>query len=221
MKRKNKTLLCVIMAASLLLATLAVVPMTALADGPGQVTLTVKQIFKASGYAAPPNKVFTYRLTPKEAPNPMPGGANSYTFTVTGTGEAQIGPITFGETGTYTYEIRCVTAAGAGYTVDSQVYTIEICVTRDLTLISIVYISDGVKADEIIYEHSYNGGKEPDKPQPSPQKPDKPDGPKTDDEARAELYIAMISIAGVALLGIAIYLLAGKRRRREADGYEA
>ena len=129
----------------------------AYAAGPGQVTLAVNQIFSVGGSSAPPSEIFAYRLEPKSASNPMPEGSgpDRYTFTVAGTKAARIGPISFREAGTYIYELNCVAGTDAGYTYDRQVYTIEIHVRDDLTVISIVYMSDGVKASDIVFAHAY------------------------------------------------------------------
>jgi len=130
---------------------------TAQAAVPGQVVLTVKQVFSIGSLYAPPNKTVAYRLVPKTVSAPMPDGSDSrgYTFTMTGTEEVNIKPINFYQTGNYTYELSCLMESKNGYTYDRQVYNIEVYVLKDLKTYSVVYINDGVKASEIHFEHIY------------------------------------------------------------------
>ena len=87
----------------------------------------------------------------------MPAGstASGYTFSATGTDETSIGPIIFTEPGIYEYELSCDITTKAGYTLDQQVYTIQINITSDLTPISVVYMNDGAKTSEICFYQSY------------------------------------------------------------------
>ena len=100
---------------------------------------------------------FTYQLTPKTAGAPMPSGSVSgvYTFTVTGTGSADVG-ITFGTAGIYTYEIRCI--AGPGGIYDNRVYTVSVYVESSLATLVVVYAGDGGKAADISFEQSVDTG---------------------------------------------------------------
>ncbi|MDR0287135.1 MAG: Cna B-type domain-containing protein [Clostridiales bacterium] len=133
----------------------------AYAAGDGLATLTVEQSFTDDGMSVPPSKVFTYQLTPKTAFAPMPVGSGSsgYTFTVTGNNSVDIGPINFQAAGTgiYTYELRCITTADTGYTIDPEVYTIEIVVTNELMALSTIYLRNGNKTSQIYFEHTYEG----------------------------------------------------------------
>jgi len=126
---------------------------TALAAGTATVTLTVQQVFTVTGPSAPPSGNFTYRLTAKQASNPMPG---SSLFSIIGTGETRIGPISFTRAGVYAYEIRPATLSQPGYTYDQEVYTVEVYVERNMTGTVVVYKSDGSKASGIRYAHAYN-----------------------------------------------------------------
>jgi pilin isopeptide linkage protein len=130
----------------------------------GEITLTVKQVFTNTG--APPSAAFHYKLTQKLASNPMPAGsgADGCTFTITGTGEASIGPIIFPQAGRYAYGISHVTAAQPGYTYDQEVYTLEIFVKEDLASAVVAYTKDGNKASEIRFEHAYSHGPLPSDP---------------------------------------------------------
>ena len=122
---------------------------------PGQVTLTVRQVFKTNGSYPANGGTFNYLLIPKSASYPLPAGneSGSYSFTVAGTSEKQIGPITFNKAGVYTYELSCITNENTIYDYDRHVYTIEIHVFNDLTAVSIVYYNDSAKASEIYFSH--------------------------------------------------------------------
>jgi len=149
----------------LLLACLMglLVPMAS-AAGPGQVTLTVKQVFSGTGASAP-GKTCSYRLTPKKASNPMPNatgggvgsGADGYSFYITGTDDISVGPITFTQPGQYTYELHHTTPPASGFTYDQEVYTLEMYVKNDLTVAVLVYKKDGSKAAGITYAHAGQG----------------------------------------------------------------
>ena len=131
--------------------------LSAYADGTGQVTLTVKQVITGDGLSVPPDQTFTYRLTPKTAGAPMPAGSapDGCVFTITGTGEAQIGPIDFSSAQMFAYELTCVTGWKDGYTIDRGVYTIKIYAENDAPPVTLVYTSDGGKAPEISFTHGY------------------------------------------------------------------
>jgi len=152
-----------------LLLTSALFATTAFAADSGEVILTIQQVFTATGSPAPPSEAFTYRLTPEQVANPMPSGSGTdgYTVTVTGTVDADIGPLTFTQVGLFIYQLSCTTNEAAGYTIDRQVYTIEVHVMSDLTII-IVYKSNGEKAASLSFEHAYAGATETDKPTATP-----------------------------------------------------
>ena len=123
----------------------------------GRIALKIKQNFTRSVHSVPTSEEFTYRLTPKQASNPMPAGSGSsgYTFTVSGSKEAQIDPIHFPAAGIYTYELCCIAEAKHGYTTDSRVYTIEIVVTNDMAVLAIFYQSNGTKISELMFNHTH------------------------------------------------------------------
>jgi len=127
---------------------------TALATQPGEITLTVKQAFSNPGIS---DDTFHYKLAPKLASNPMPAGsgADGYTFSITGTNDAQLGPILFNEPGVYAYEISCITASRPGYTCAHETYRLEIFVERSLAFTVVIYKEDGSKVSDIKYEHTY------------------------------------------------------------------
>jgi len=152
--------------AALLLACLAGLLAPAAHAAAGQATLTVKQTFTQIGASLPPSAAFSYRLTPKQASNPMPAGSgpDGCAFTITGTDTAGVGPIAFTRAGRYAYTLSHVTAAQPGYTYDGEVYTLEIFVKDDLTAIVVVYKKDGGKASDIAFTHSYGQSARPSDP---------------------------------------------------------
>ena len=80
------------------------------------------------------NEEFTFELKAASADAPMPEGGS--TLTVTGTGAAQFGSITFSKAGVYKYVIHETTDLGMGWANDADVnVTVEVTVddaTRDL-----------------------------------------------------------------------------------------
>lgn len=216
--------------AALCLAVLfAAAPLAA----PGQVSLAVKQVFTAAG--TPPSASFRYSLTPARASNPMPegGGAQGYSFTITGT-EEKILTFTFTQPGEYIYTLRHTTQPLPGYTYDQAVYTLKILVAAQGPALILIYNESGEKEAAIRYEHAYAERPKTTVPVPTtvpttvpftvppavsvpavPPVPPLPGGPKTGDDAQAALYIVLLCAAGFAALGSAAYLL------RERGKHEA
>ena len=127
------------------------------AAGGAEVSLTVQQSFHSDGLSVPPRDGFTYELTAQTAAAPMPPGSDSdgYSFTIAGTGDVEIGPINLNTAGTYTYTLRCVTGDLPGYTIDRQIYTIELHVPEGIKPVSLVYTNGLAKVSELQFEHIY------------------------------------------------------------------
>jgi pilin isopeptide linkage protein len=145
-----------ILTACLMVACLGMAP-TALATEPGEVTLTVTQTI-TNGEAAS-NPEFRYQLIPESAASPLPAGsaAGGYSFDISGA-TAAVGPITYASTGSHTYTLRCVSAAGSGYTLDAQVYTIEVYVKAGLDCDLVLRTAAGDKTDALHFTHTYTPG---------------------------------------------------------------
>ena len=142
-------------ALALTIGILTIVP-EAYAAGDCQVMLTVKQVLKGDGLSATGNQTFTYRLTPITAGAPMPVNSSEdggYRFTMTGSIEAQAGPLIFSSADASTYELRCEADRSAGVTYDQRIYTLEVYVTNDMTYSVVVNNSDGSKVTDIVFEH--------------------------------------------------------------------
>ena len=217
-------------AIALVLVCLACVwfAMAAQATQVGQATLTIRQRFASEASSA---ESFTYRLTARTAEAPLPAGsdAQGYGFTITGAGETQVGPIQFSAPGIYVYELRCITEDHSGYTIDRQIYTIEMHVVENLAVSSIVYISNQRKVPEILFEHSVAGVSTPPSTTPSTpsntttNRPDittsRPgttgDGPKTGDFSNPTLWTTLIVVSS-ALLAFIMFIAWNARRRRRS-----
>lgn len=217
----------IFLAVSLVLVCLfAALPISAAsAVGATEVTLTVRQNFitDVSGGAS---RTFTYQLTPLETTNPMPAGSNAegFTFTATGTGEVQVGPITFTSVGIYSYELSVISSTARGYTYDTRVYRIDVYILNDtpnnlsasnLTAVVIVYegrdaIEDN-KVNEILFEHRYQGDVEiPPQTSPPVDTPQPPPGgggtPITGDFSNIWLWISLVTVSGGMLLGLLLWI---------------
>ncbi|MDR0288313.1 MAG: Cna B-type domain-containing protein [Clostridiales bacterium] len=125
----------------------------------GSAVFHVKQSFELVNSSVPPDEAVIYCLTPEDEGNPMPVGSNSdgYIFTLSGDCDLQIGPINFSEMGIYTYKLTCLNNDTDDCTYDRQNYTLEMYVTNDLSVNSIIYSDDGMKTDEIFFKHVYKG----------------------------------------------------------------
>jgi len=202
----------------------------------GQATLTINQSFTNDGRSVPPSETFVYRLTPVTAGAPLPAGSNTaqgYVFTITGTDEVQVGPIYFSTPGHFVYELRCISESRRGYTIDRQVYTIEMHVAENLTVITVIYLHHQRKVSEITFAHSFATSLAPPtiprppfiivpippvRPGRPPATPDEPPvapgpAPQTGDFSNPQLWKTLILVCSVLL--ILIFFYAWKTRRRQ------
>ena len=142
----NLVLVCLI---SIMLAPMAYAAETV------DVTLTVQQVFTTDGLSSPPGDTFTYRLTPitTNAPMPLNNDSEYYVFTISGSGEVQIG-LSFRASGIYSYELRCVSDERTDYTIDRRVYTIEVHVI-DNSEVLLIYLNGENKVADLLFRHSY------------------------------------------------------------------
>jgi len=127
------------------------------ANTQAEVTLRVNQAFTNHGTAAAPNETFTYRLTPRQAGNPMPAGssAESFTFAMQGNVSGPIGTIVFNQAGSYSYTIEHITSIALGYTFDRERYTVDIYIDQGMRSTMVLRRQSGVKVENISYSHSY------------------------------------------------------------------
>jgi len=213
-KNKIKHLFTALLLLCCLSSTL-LVPM-AHATGAIEVSLPVKQI--SSGVAAPPGEVFTYQLTPQTPNAPMPMGSDDL-FSMDGNTETQI-TFRFHTAGIYAYTLHCITADLSGYTVDRQVYTIEVYISDDLRFSTVVEMKDNIKVPELVFEHKYQDDSTtqvPPKPRP-PRPPNGGNGPKTGDFSHPALWITLIAVSATLLLLLLFIGWRGKKRKPSGRG---
>jgi len=190
------------------------------------LSIPVEQIFTGSDVQQ--ERGFDYSLARLDASYPLPLGyvGDSYTFVLTGTGAQMIGPITFSNSGLYTYEIRSVETDSEELSVDSRIYTVIIAVRNTeggfSAEIYAVYVqssadSEKIKTDQIIFEKEDlrvledTDGEDPD-PIPTPPPPgtitndQRPSqGPKTGDYAEPlTMLLAMAISATLAFFALAL-----------------
>jgi len=158
-RRVKRTILsCLLLACILVMASASAV-FAAPATIP--VTLTVEQDVTMPAQSAA-DDTFTYQLTALDTGIPMPSGsvADTYTFTVSGTSSAAVGPIDFTHAGIYRYEVRQVIAAPkTSYSYDGQVYDVTIYVKNTgagMASEVIVQNSGGNKVGSLAFENAYS-----------------------------------------------------------------
>ena len=145
--------LCVITA---IVAALFITAPVAVFAADNNFRFSVGQVFTTSSESA--DNLFTYKLRPLAEGNPMPAGATAgaYTFTVSGTRQAEIELVGFAGKGIYRYELsQVVDTEKPGYTYDRRVYTIEVHMNAEFHAEMIVLNKDGTKASAIAFENSY------------------------------------------------------------------
>ena len=124
-----------------------------------------------SSTGAPSNSEFKFVMTPRKADDPMPQNnltaqrdrsTGALTITVRGEGEYEFGEIAYGleDLGkTYVYTIAEVDGSEAGYTYDSNKYTVRVEIVRDenfdLTANEQWFNSNGEQVEEIVFTNSY------------------------------------------------------------------
>lgn len=146
-------------------------------------------------------------MTPVDEANPMPDASS---VTITGSGTATLGPITYTKPGDYLYTVTQKEGSEAYFTYDTTSYTVTVRVINDgeggLTAEIWAIEEGGVdKVDEILFENSY------DPPAPAPKPTPKPTpvkhttakvtsaSPKTGDEMN---LVVLGCLLGISLLGL-------------------
>lgn len=202
------------------------------AKGQAGLSLPVSQVFQLTCAESIPEsgEEVTYRLTPaKGAQAPLPGGTSEkYEFVLKGNEKRTLDEIRYTNVGIYEYDLtRILPEKVEGFTYDNTVYRITVQVVWNFDdgvgkLVPEWVISEGSgeKAEELIYEHDFQGKCPPKPEEPTPQQPGspaKPNGqpgnPKTGDESNLLLYVELFAVAAVGF-GILLYI---KRKRQEGQ----
>ena len=170
---RKKVLATFLTSIAALMFALVAMPVSAHANT-NTLTIPVEQIFSiAPGVER--DATFNYELTRLRNDAPLPDGAtgDAYTFTLTGSEEQNIGPITFPRAGAFLYEIRNTdTPDSSDLTIDNRIYTVRIHVTNtpggglSANIVG-VYVREGntgpqvkLPTDDIIFEKEYAGALE-------------------------------------------------------------
>jgi pilin isopeptide linkage protein/LPXTG-motif cell wall-anchored protein len=160
-KVMKKSLVCLMMAVCLLLAG---GPASQIhAQEPLSVTLPVSQTLTVTGSTlSSEGSRFTYLMTAKDSSNPMPDGstAEGYTFTLEGTQDSIIGPITYTHAEPYEYQVKLVSPTDKpGYTIDQEIYDVVVVIqnTDNGGLEQAIYIknTNNDKVADMSWNHSY------------------------------------------------------------------
>ena len=189
----------------LLIATLLFQTQALAADYSCTISIPVE--VQVTGDSAPDAVDFTVTMTPVDEANPMPDASS---VTITGSGTATLGPITYTKPGDYLYTVTQKEGSEAYFTYDTTSYTVTVRVINDgeggLTAEIWAIEEGGVdKVDEILFENSY------DPPAPAPKPTPKPTpvkhttakvtsaSPKTGDEMN---LVVLGCLLGISLLGL-------------------
>jgi len=236
---KHRRMFCRVMSLVVsLMLILGIAAPTIVYASENPAVLIVKQIV-LSPSVPPEVDTFTYLFLPIELETLMPAEetdreTGGYTFTISGNGSFEIGPLSFNQPGIYRYELFQVVAPDDdGHQYDNRVYTIEARVSTTLEVNLIVFTEDGGKTDSIEFFVSSLRDPEEDNPQPhtpdgpKPNIPGSPDntvappptpkpGPKTGYGMNTSLNLAVLGFGVLVTTCAAVYLI---RERRE-DTYE-
>ena len=191
--------------------------------GSAEYAVSVKKVVDVKSGTAPKDSVFTFRMTPSEASDPMPGNADAsgdgfsggsngassgaVTMDVTGAGEYSFGKLTFDGSHcgkTFVYTIEEIDKGEAGYTYDPNVFklTIKVSAAEDGLSLEAFITDDGGEHSEMVFTNTYEKGKTPDKPD-KPGKPGKPGkSTRTGDDNNFLLWMGLVVVSVGAIAGL-------------------
>ena len=112
----------------------------------------------AVGDPGAPDTRFEFLLRGEDgAPMPEGSDGNTKILTLEGSGELEIGEITFDRAGTFTYTITELNGGIQGWTYDTAVYTLTVTVTAENGKLVPVYTltKDGQPAGELVFTNTY------------------------------------------------------------------
>lgn len=178
-----------------------------------------------------------------EAPMPKDSVENTKVLSVNGSGEVNFGNITFTKEGIYIYTITELNGGKQGWKYDSSVYTVTATVTEKNGKLHAEWTisKEGNTTSQVVFTNIYDSetptipetSSVPEttpetttnvetttRPQEStrPYVPRGPDGhspeqPRTGDNSRPEIYIAIVCVSGTLLL-ILLFILFRKRKKQ-------
>lgn len=179
------------------------------------VSLPVKQIFTVQSTSAKPaNQTGTYVFSAVSEDAPMPENSQdrSYSFSIQGTEQQAVIPLTFQHGGIYNYTLRATNQNDAQYTYDTARYDITVYVQNEenrLTTQIIVENEKKEKCESIQYCHTYK--ELANTPDQSPQRPGTPI--KTGDSDHLVLWCGLTISALLAM----VLLVKTKRSQSEKN----
>jgi len=161
------------------------------------------------------DSTFHFRLTANNADYPMPSGSlkSVKSFSVTGSGTAMAGKITFTEPGVYSYNVSEVNNGIPGYTYDTTVYTMTVNVTEAGGKLdqSTTYTSGGgTKVSGMNFTNRYSKTSVTTKTVGTST-------PRTGDTTNLTLLIATALISLAIAIAILIVILIKKRDDNDTD----
>ena len=153
------------------------------------------------------DSMFKFRLTAQNISNPMPAGSLNGVkeIVITGTGEKEFGKWSYDKEGVYVYTVSEVNSGEKNYTYDMTVYTITDTVKDEngqLVLSRVVTNNSNQQTASLAFVNKYSVDE------------GKP-GPITGDDIKTALYYFLFALGGTAAVGATIYLIAGKRRKKD------
>ena len=157
------------------------------------------------------NGVFTFKLVANNPLQSMPSGSKDgvKTIAINGPGQGEFGTWSYDKAGTYTYTAYEVKGSAKGYTYDTAVYTITDIVKDEnarLVLSRTVTNDSGAVVTSMYFVNEYadpGSGTGEGKP-----------GPKTGDDTNTALYYTLFAISGAVMSALAVYLIAGRKRKK-------
>lgn len=159
---------------------------------------------------------FIFQLEAKDKTSPMPAGSRDgiKRMTIVGPGEEDFGTWSYTQSGTYYYTVSEVHTGEAGYTYDTEVYTItdsvknedgQLVVTLTITNANNKAVSNFTFINH--YEMSGDGG--------GNTGGGSTNGPKTGDDTNATALLITMGIAAFTAVACLFYLLLQRHKKQE------
>ena len=149
------------------------------------------------------NATFTFRLVTQDPANPLPSGSvgGIKEVSITGPGTTTFGNWIYEEEGVYYYTVFELNGGVAGYSYDTEVYTITDTVTLvegQLVLSRVITNSANRQVTSYSFINTYSSTVP---------------GPKTGDYLNTGLYTGLLIAGCMAAMGALIFLVVGTRRK--------